>query len=622
MADSLNINSPFSLAPCSADGADVTTSANAGAGGLPRVEVSVARPSRRVSFIVQERGSDSDNRDRLISMHSKPSILIGDECVNPMRSLSSLAVIESGSSDDAKASYISKKTLWRPIATQLFAMLLGWLYLIIPSSNYWVRSLVRDQWFSILVATSYIELQDTCMPDTAPSLYILCYLLAYFVPPVWRTAVWFCGVQDNYYVGTVIPFTPAFVVWGLYFYDGYVRRYMHAADSMDASTLYDAFKTVDNVENGKMIALASLSSIELLKPTNASDLNESPVANKDNDNVKENDHVIASLRLVGESVSASSVTDDYTGSGSHLLLGNYGIFRFLPRFMFSNPNMRPRPRTCWPDRLVVWGYASAFIFMWIVLWEFVMNITVEIRKYSSSPSGLETLFILFVCVNNLLRMIFKRIGIRNDRCKQGTTSMFFIAETLCLLFYYTFYRVLFQSVSSWSVFLTFQVMHLSFEWLCYPFRASATFAKLCLWIRDHGGWVGNFIADLFGSKYVTFEDWKRFIALDFGIRVTVVLSSGIGICAFLWSISALHWVQNSLKESYDKEWNTVMWIAVAVGLELLNACAINFLFFSRQTVSVYDMLLHAYADDRFCFLTAIISAIMFLNPVYAFTTST
>ena len=39
-----------------------------------------------------------------------------------------------------------------------------------------------------------------------------------------------------------------------------------------------------------------------------------------------------------------------------------------------------------------------------------------------------------------------------DKLKMNTTSMFFIAEFFCLLFYYLFYRVLFESIPDWGTF--------------------------------------------------------------------------------------------------------------------------------------------------------------------------
>jgi hypothetical protein len=46
---------------------------------------------------------------------------------------------------------------------------------------------------------------------------------------------------------------------------------------------------------------------------------------------------------------------------------------------------------------------------------------------------------------------------------------------MCLLFYFTFYRVLFESINSWVTFFACQVLHVCSEWVLYPLRASQLF---------------------------------------------------------------------------------------------------------------------------------------------------
>ena len=227
---------------------------------------------------------------------------------------------------------------------------------------------------------------------------------------------------------------------------------------------------------------------------------------------------------------------------------------------------------------------------------------------------------LFIIVNNVLRVIVKRIGMKCDMYKLHTTSLFFLGEILCLLFYYTFYRVLFQSVDTWTVFVMLELLHLSLEWMSYPFRASKLFQYIIETIRKRGGYCGETIADVFCSKRIAAEDWCKFIALDFGIRVTIVVSSGIGISLLLILLTFVPWVNNSLAQSPSDLWLTIRWIMVAMSIELINCYIMNRLFFVPQGVSLFNMVKHAFTDDRFFFTAAIIVSIMFLNPVFAFTT--
>jgi hypothetical protein len=71
---------------------------------------------------------------------------------------------------------------------------------------------------------------------------------------------------------------------------------------------------------------------------------------------------------------------------------------------------------------------------------------------STSDSKLIVLFLLYVIVCTFLRVIIKRLGMECDKLKMNTTSMFFIAEFFCLMYYYLFYRVLFESIPDWGTF--------------------------------------------------------------------------------------------------------------------------------------------------------------------------
>jgi hypothetical protein len=544
------------------------------------------------------------------SRRTNRSFIVNESAMNPIVSLESFVSSPNGSA--ARQAHFrsvleaTNQTIWRPICCQALAILFGWIYLIIPSANYWIKVFVRNQWFSLLVVVGFVELEDTCMPDASINVYIWTYVLGFLIPPFIRVMAWVYNAEDNYYVNTFIPAAPCVVVWTLYCYDALQRR-NNSSRSSEISELHDTFLAVDKPEQvaSGAIVLQQLSHQleELRNGSSTSDPRPTDPSSVSRTN--------------SECPSPSLDADD----GNNVRILKYdGFFRFLPRFLFHNKSLNPR--TCGPDRLVIWAYASGFVFMWVIIWEFVMNFTLVFRQHVNDSKALELLFVVFVACNNILRMAIKRIGLYNDLYKQGTTSMFFAAETLSLLFYYAFYRVLFESVSSWEVFFTLQALHLSLEWLCYPFRASIYFANMCSYLRYNGGMLGRFIADLFGSQYVSNEDWKRFIALDFGIRVTVVISSGISISLYLLSISNAYWVQNGLKQDAVNVRSTIMYIYLAVVMELVNAFVINYLFFATQGVSVYNMLLNAYGDDRFAFLTTVIAAVMFLNPVYAFANGT
>merc|ERR1719419_1292698 len=69
----------------------------------------------------------------------------------------------------------------------------------------------------------------------------------------------------------------------------------------------------------------------------------------------------------------------------------------------------------------------------------------------------------FVIINLLYKAVLKGLGIIIDAGKSGTFSLFFYAELMILMFYYSFYRVLFDSLGgslgSYFVFAGIHVTH-------------------------------------------------------------------------------------------------------------------------------------------------------------------
>lgn len=94
------------------------------------------------------------------------------------------------------------------------------------------------------------------------------------------------------------------------------------------------------------------------------------------------------------------------------------------------------------------------------------------------------LFLLFIACNTVLRMALKSLGMHLDKQKRSSISMYFVAEVMSLFFYYTFYRVLFESIHSVVEFSVFQALHLLSEWLLYAGRCSRVYYTVTeRWMR-------------------------------------------------------------------------------------------------------------------------------------------
>jgi hypothetical protein len=232
------------------------------------------------------------------------------------------------------------------------------------------------------------------------------------------------------------------------------------------------------------------------------------------------------------------------------------------------------------------------------------------------------LFGLYVIVGTLFRGLLKRLGLLLDRNKIHSASMYFLAEVMCLLFYYTFYRVLFESITSWFLFIAFQLIHLSSEWLLYPFRATETFylTLQCMTSKITGNKCTQVVGSILTTGGLNHRDWQCFIGLDFGLRCIVLMLSGIGISILLITVAYFPGVENSLQQTPQNLLLTLAFILISTVFEILNAFAMNVFYFKRINLVIRDIVKHSLSNKRFLFVSAILAAVLFINPMAAFET--
>lgn len=90
---------------------------------------------------------------------------------------------------------------------------------------------------------------------------------------------------------------------------------------------------------------------------------------------------------------------------------------------------------------------------------------------------------------------------------------------MCTLFYFTFYRMLFEEFVGWGVFAIVQLVHLTAEWCLYCIRATTTFYNFVKGLPDYLDPI-KALAVMPGFSH---RDWQIFLALDFGVRVAVMV---------------------------------------------------------------------------------------------------
>lgn len=229
-------------------------------------------------------------------------------------------------------------------------------------------------------------------------------------------------------------------------------------------------------------------------------------------------------------------------------------------------------------------------------------------------------FIVFVLGSMVIRTILKRTGMRLDANKRGSTSMYFLGEIAGLLYFYTFYRVLFESIHDWSVFFIFQCIHLVSEWIAYPVRASTSAFVLLKQLQERLGRCHSSLRCCLIPDETDFEDWLEFIALDYGVRFVVMVAAAAAIGFLLLVVTFVPWVDNALADDDDNMHAeltySLLFIGLALVIELLNALIINRMFFAVRRVDVLKKVLHCFEDIRFAVMVLIFATNLFINPVY------
>lgn len=303
----------------------------------------------------------------------------------------------------------------------------------------------------------------------------------------------------------------------------------------------------------------------------------------------------------------------------------YTLSYFLPRYYYQRVMRTLSRGSIYCDRRTQWVFAAIFNILFVFFLIFFVAFTNIFRSQSMGRLRIFEIvyFFFFIVGSSIIRTALKRTGLALDRRKLGTVSMFFVAEYMGLLFYYTFYRVLFESINSWELFFFFQIIHLLSEWMMYPLRGSRMLMQFVASIEFSCLPTG--LVEVLPSiipKGTDDQDWVNFIALDFGVRVVVMIASSFGMLLLLITIDYVPWIDNGLRQTSKAEISqNSTFLLVAVSLEAVNALLMDQWFFRHLQINVMDKVKNCFSNLRFSVLVVLIGTLLFLNPVYAFTTN-
>lgn len=518
-----------------------------------------------------------------------------------------------------------------PLVVVSKGLMIAWIYTMIPLNNYWVYYLIKSPLWCIVALISYIETLSFSLPDVPDSLYIFAYVGGAILSPAIHTALYFASEPNNYWAATfavVAGFIWTALVFAIHALPHPKLNYQLKADRRDSSmyprdwaATYAAIVRRDEDEDFKLsIAVygapaPSHLAQSLSKPStitrqpqfkgpNTADQPPYQYPDRYEYNLDDDEDAFK-----GQNETVLDLVPLYLDKffkAKH--------FWFLPRFWnhqyhIANSTLRPDA-----NRRYLWLFAVTFVAMCCLDYTFLCFFTATFQK--SDQRARIGLFFIYIAVTTTFRFIFKSLGMSLDRKKNVTVSIFFVGEVYGLMFYYTFYRVLFESIKSIPEFTIFQVIHLASEWILYVMRATK-------WYYDLTEAIGQkYFSRFLARQRLPHKHWQRFMALDFGIRCTVFIVTAVGIMQLIATVQLFPYLRgtNDLEEDAGSFKLTLLFISVALILELINAFLINLLYFDRLGLGVREETIHCFALRDFSLLATVNCAALFINPIYAFTT--
>eukprot|EP01039_Chlorochromonas_danica_P003445 gene3446-3774_t len=558
-----------------------------------------------------------------------------------------------------------------PFGLMFLALLIAWIYTIIPNYSVWVYVFIKQELWSIFGIALYAEFTLLCMPDISVNAYLSLYAAGIMLPMVIRIASYIGNHFDDEPIqlfSSIIGLPVVILLAGWHsfahpkpadisytesqqqpFYWKYIEVTHHTASQDDINPRYfDLFNSAltvaedteltkdkpEDLSNGRKLwreihALDgrepsfSMSMQMMMSPSLA--VNPIVFSSEVQQQQQQQQQTAMPMPRIysGDAHSDStssipplstSLTSQKTTHSSSLYLT---MVEIIPRFYYIKHNISLGYVTGGNRRQ--FAFIALFFFAFNSYYYLLMYFVDLLRKDSDNTDFFLVAFrfLSFVLGASFFRFLLKRAGLALDRNKIGSTSIFFIAEFAGLMFFYSFYRILFESVDSWGMFASFQAIHLAFEWILYPLRASKWLYPYLIYIQDHPNLP--IARNLFIPYQTNCQDWLEFIALDFGVRVVVMISSAVSMSILLLTVQTVSWVSSDLQGSLDRCWRAIVYIIVAALMEAGNAWIMNHLFFAKNRADVIQKTVQIFRDDRFAILSVIFAVNLLINPIYVFT---
>jgi hypothetical protein len=581
----------------------------------------------------------SELLENLIEKHEESIIMnIEDNIVpeNIQNNIETNEIIEINPSNSKSFSF--KTYLQNPFFALFIAFILAWIYTIIPNGDYWLYYFVKNQYWATLGLMESVEVETVNIPDAKERTYFLCYIIGFFSTILLHLIKFYVGGshRSDIYVAGIGVCTPVLfeaIIFGIDCFQNPEVRHAkffpkeqifgskkNPSEDFEISnqrkfrTMFAAIGEGDMKMSEAVIRRPKPGSVELaINPIHDIATIQQQQQQQDEEEHRRLQHSLSTDQL------HNSIDEQILQQQFHIFDYKtwHNIKYYFPRYWnslhFKEMNVLRNY-----DRRIIWFYTTCFAIVFCLNYIFLVIVTINFRQNTNLTTGVY-LFVFFIIGSTFFRLLLKTIGSTLDSMKKLSISMYFLAEVACVLFYYTFYRVLFRSIDSLALFFIFQFLHLSSEWLLYVLRTSDWFfMKSEAWIEYY--WKEDvYWSWLIQKPRFTNHEWQRLMTLDYGIRVVILISSTYSIILLLVTIQYFPWIQNDLQQDTNSFQFTMLLLCLALILESINAYIMNEIYFKPKKLDAIKEVKCCFQNISFGILSLFIGCNLFINPVFAFT---
>jgi len=298
------------------------------------------------------------------------------------------------------------------------------------------------------------------------------------------------------------------------------------------------------------------------------------------------------------------------------------VFVVVPYYLFAER---------YPDSLTQPGSRASYAVLVVLFWILDYTVLISFLHYvqaHQSESNQQMKFALvgsFMATSQITKFIGKRLGVLIDRTKTGTFSIYFSLEFTCTLFYYTFYRTLFDSIHSPFEFVGLVAMHTVQEWTLNVFLASQYAFNIyrSLYEAMHGcPWMQQLLSSWLPPGCASLRDMQSYSATEVGMNSSASVFASLGfviiICMTNYGWSKQQLMLPAALSSINEHAMVLnlVYIVAATVAEAVSTSMMQYFFFRKHNLSIMVWSQRTLDQPGTFFNVLCVSFCLLINVIY------